>query len=1120
MLRRTYFYLLFISIFALIMVNSCSGLTTSANLEPRLKQSDEFINGEKYIHRLNPLNHNVDVKASNGGGNWTFMVYLDADTNLEPFYIDTFLNISSVGSTSQVKIVVQMDRRSGYDSRFGDWTDCKRFNVTQGLTPTPENAMEDLGEVNMGDPDTLTDFVNWTVNSFPADSYCLVLMNHGSGSVAGVCFDDTSGGDALSLPELSQALSAILPEKMNVLYFDACLMGMVEVAYQIRDYADIMVASEEVGYAGQPYDYYLADLTANPSMSPSELADVIVSNYIDYTSAKLYPSTMSAVDLSQISSLKTAVDVFAQSLSDSEGSYNDKIRMARGQAEGYEGPYAGMYGWYMDLYHFAQLIYQYIPDANIRDDANQVMTLLSNAVIVEGQYHHTNSHGLSIFFPCKSESNYNDFMNEYLTADFADDTMWDEFIDYHVSITPAKPDFVVVDVYWEPSDPMPGEEVTFYADLANQGTQDANDVYLRAYKDGYFYASGTSDFPAGALENIFVTSTWTATAGNHNITWIMDPNGDIDEWNETNNEMTRNFTVGYALTVQTPYSGITVKIDGYSYATLPDGSYQKYVGPGTHSVEVQDPIALGTGTRGKFMHWNDGNPSNPRDVSVENDLTLTATYVTQYFLTVDRNPSYVGAASGEGWYDQGSTAVATCTSPVPMTSSYRYVFVNWTGDAYGTSTTLQILMDNYKTVMANYWVQYNVTFKQSGSGGLPHVTVDGTEYQLPHSLWLDEDSSHTFSYESPVSGDLGVQYVLSYTSPYTSPFTVSYARNVTGYYTTQFYITITSAHGTPTPSRWVNEGYSLAVSVQSPAETVTDQTRWRCTGFSVDQAPTQSGTSYEFYNIQEPHEIEFNWIQQFWLQVTTSVSGVTVPGTGWHDSGTSVTCNAPTASGYTFDHWIIDGASQQKGFNSITVAMNAPHEVTAQYVVASIPDSGGDSGEDSDGGGDSGPDSTDFVKPSIGEATHQPHEPDGPMPSESVTVSVDVTDDLSGVAQVILHYRQSTGGSWIEVDMSKLSGDTYVGKIPGFDLGTKVYYYVTAYDNAGNQAAQDKAGEYYSYSVIPEFSDFIIVGLFMLLTLVAVALAKIRHKATSNVEKVSHLTCKSSSKTCCHQNVA
>ena len=995
MLRRICFCLLFISIFALI-VNSCSGLTTSANPELRLKQSAEFITGETPVYRVNQLNHAVPIKASNGEGNWTLLVYIDGDNNLESSYIDSFLSMSSVGSTSEVSIVVQFDRIPGVTSRYGNWTDCNRFYITKNLTPEAENAIQNLGEVNMGDPNTLTNFVNWAINSYPADSYCLLLMNHGGGSINGVCIDETDGDDWLSLPELSQALSAV-PEKMDLLYFDACVMGMIEVAYQISDYADIMLASEEVMYTGEPYAYYLTNLTANPSMSPTELTDVIVSSYtediIDYSlhTGQLLQSTLSAVNLSQISNLKTAVDNFAQRLNDSESSYNDEIRLARGQAEGYEGPYADRYGWYMDLYHFAQLIYQYIPNTDIRNDANQVMTLISNAVITEDHYLHPNSHGLSIFFPCKAsfQPTYDTYMDNYSTTDFASDTMWDEFIDYHVSITPAKPDFVVVNVYWEPSNIVPGEEVTFYADLANQGTEDEYAIDVTVYIDGAYLKDFTLPFRAGYFS--IKTAQWTATGGRHNITWVIDEDNNIDEWDETNNEMTENF-MECTLTVQTPYSNIDVLIDDQQYSTDVDGNFQIYVDPGVHSVGTQDSVSLGTGTRGKFVQWADGNLLNPRDVLVEDDLTLTATYAMQYRLFVDKTPSYVGEVSGEDWYDQGTIAVATCTSPVPMTSSYRYVFVNWTGDASGTSTTLEVLMDSSKTVMANYWMQYNVTFKQSGSAGSPHVTVDGVEYQLPYSLWLDKGSSHTFSYESPVIGGPELQYVLSYTSA-TSPFDVSYARTITGYYTTQF-----------------------------------------------------------------------------WLEVNTSVSGVTVPGTGWYNSGTSAMCTAPEASGYTFDCWIVDGASQPKGLNPITVIMNAPHAATAQYVA------------------------TDSVKPSIGGATHQPEEP---LPDESVTISVDVTDDLSGVAQVILCYRTGDSGPWIEMDLSKLSGNTYVGEIPSFDLDTKVYYYVKAYDNAGNSATQDKAGEYYSYLVIPDLSDLTIVGLFMLLTIFAAALAKTQHKATS-----------------------
>jgi hypothetical protein len=66
---------------------------------------------------------------------WTFMAYLDGDNKLETRAIDIFLMLASVGSSSEVNIIVQMDRIDGYDSQYEDWTDCKRFYVTQGLTP-------------------------------------------------------------------------------------------------------------------------------------------------------------------------------------------------------------------------------------------------------------------------------------------------------------------------------------------------------------------------------------------------------------------------------------------------------------------------------------------------------------------------------------------------------------------------------------------------------------------------------------------------------------------------------------------------------------------------------------------------------------------------------------------------------------------------------------------------------------------------------------------------------------------------------------------------------------------------------------------------------------------------
>jgi hypothetical protein len=225
------------------------------------------------------------------------------------------------------------------------------------------------------------------------------------------------------------------------------------------------------------------------------------------------------------------------------------------------------------------------------------------------------------------------------------------------------------------------------------------------------------------------------------------------------------------------------------------------------------------------------------------------------------------------------------------------------------------------------------------------------------------------------------------------------------------------------------------------------------------------------------YTVQANWKEQFYLTVKTNPMGLTQPiaspGGPWYNNGTSVTCTAQKTSGYGFDHWTVDGTSWDSGVNPIMVTMDAVHEVIAYYF-------------------------TDNVKPSIGVPVHQP---DPPNQGENVTVLVNVTDGGSRVGEVFLYYRTNSSEVWTEVNMSKLTGDTYVGEIPGFEPDTHVQYYVIAYDNAYNQAIQDKDGVYYGYIVIPEFQAFAFLLLFMSLSLIAVMLTKkIRRKVTMNAK--------------------
>ncbi len=108
---------------------------------------------------------------------WTVMVYISGDNNLEDYVVqDIESELAPTGSSANVQVVALADRGPGYDTSYGDWQTTKLFHVTQGMTAASENAVADWGEKNMGDPQTLIDFVTWSKTNYPADHYALVFL--------------------------------------------------------------------------------------------------------------------------------------------------------------------------------------------------------------------------------------------------------------------------------------------------------------------------------------------------------------------------------------------------------------------------------------------------------------------------------------------------------------------------------------------------------------------------------------------------------------------------------------------------------------------------------------------------------------------------------------------------------------------------------------------------------------------------------------------------------------------------------------------------------------------------------------------------------------------------------
>lgn len=231
---------------------------------------------------------------------WTVMVYVDADNDLEgallndldemeiPQYLDAT-------GESQVSVLVQFDRTPGQDNSNGDWTTTRRFVMATDAQPgvIATNHVEDLGEQDMGDPNTLRSFIDWAKDAAPADRYMLIINSHGNGPrsrsvessiTRGVGFDMSSGNSLLTPSELSGVLRGI--GGVDVLGFDACLMASTEVLAQLHGLTDYVVASE-VLFPSRSYDYasLLTALVADPDMTPRDLAiKVVDSNRAQYAS--------------------------------------------------------------------------------------------------------------------------------------------------------------------------------------------------------------------------------------------------------------------------------------------------------------------------------------------------------------------------------------------------------------------------------------------------------------------------------------------------------------------------------------------------------------------------------------------------------------------------------------------------------------------------------------------------------------------------------------------------------------------------------------------------------------------------------------------------------------------
>ena len=463
---------------------------------------------------------------------WTVMVYLDADNNLEGAGIDDVNEMEQVGSTPEVDIVVQFDRTPWYDTTNGNWTDTRRGLIVADNDPAViATPFSSIGEVNMGSPAALSNFVVWATTTYPAPHYALVIWDHGGGT-AGLCVDDTDW-DMLTVEEVGVALRTA-GVHMDVVAFDACLMGMMEVAHEIASYGDVMVGSEElVPWDGYPYDTVLGDLVGNPTWSAPQLADSMVTRYSQAYGG--WGATLSSVDLGAVPALSTEVDDLVDTiLAEDADWYN--VSAARNAS-----PYFGFsIDNFRDLGAFLNGLAGRATNTNVRQAALDAFTAYNTAILSNYTDPSAGGTGLSIYFP-----GVGDMIDWYYTPgefSFLADTSWLDFL--NVFCTPV-PEITVLDGTTVIND---GEVVPIDFGSVLSSTAPVNRTFIIRNDGTGPLSLGTITVPAGFT---LVPPAWTTLAPGLSAPFMLTLDtavpgifgGDVTIANSDSDENPFNFAV-------------------------------------------------------------------------------------------------------------------------------------------------------------------------------------------------------------------------------------------------------------------------------------------------------------------------------------------------------------------------------------------------------------------------------------------------------------------------------------------------------------------------------------------------------------------------------------------------
>ncbi|MER3631343.1 MAG: hypothetical protein C4325_03570, partial [Blastocatellia bacterium] len=437
---------------------------------------------------------------------WTVLVYMAGDNNLavDMAYAMEQIKSAAGNSKNSPNLFVYYDGSSAdIPTLYCDFSDPDRpryvrsYKVIDKPFPVPAKVNE-----NAADPKSILNFVDWCLNKVPVENegrlmfgrrskrYALIFSGHSLGFQDIGLFRDESSGKALRMSDLKSVIerltatadelaksprpagtreasmfenrTELIGQKLDLLGFDSCVMGMLEVGFQFREVARVMIASEgSVPSAGWTYTKILGELTGQEAGSsiPEIVAQRFVRDFIKSQDAYTVGGVsvdLAAWDLTRLRDLAIALDELSATLLDCLSEPESKLykSIARGLLQAHWQCQSYMYDQNVDLGDFCELLDRecsfYAVDlrgadavriAQVSEKCKNVIGQLKRVVLLSGfsggNYQYSN--GVSVFFPWSLEA-YDASQKNYESLWIVKDSLqrksnWNAFLRKYLSET-------------------------------------------------------------------------------------------------------------------------------------------------------------------------------------------------------------------------------------------------------------------------------------------------------------------------------------------------------------------------------------------------------------------------------------------------------------------------------------------------------------------------------------------------------------------------------------------------------------------------------------------------------------------------------------------------------------